>query len=161
MAKTFNVLCYDRNDTSEKIIVKVKASNYKEAKYLVERERTNYVVIQTVYSNFNKLERRYYNAFNKIKKIGVSKIKDLFDECPHIDPYVFLLGNYISIDDLEKDSIYLNDAGNPMPLYAFSEEPVTINFSSSVSGTSIFRELFFIFLKFFGFCREKLPFEED
>ena len=126
MGKTFNVLCYDKNDTSEKIIVKVKASNYKEAKYLVEEARTNYVVIQTVYSNFNKLETRYYNAFNKIKKIGISKIKDLFNECPHIDPYVFIFGNYISIDDLEKDSIYLNDAGNPMPLYAFSEEPVTM-----------------------------------
>lgn len=126
MAKTFNVLCYDKNDTSEKIIVKVKASNYKEAKYLVEGEKVNYVAIQTVYSNFNKLSTRYYKAFNKIKKIGISKIKDLFDECPHIDPYVFLFGNYISIDDLEKDSIYLNDAGNSMPLYALSEEPLTI-----------------------------------
>ena len=126
MAKIFNVLCYDKNDTSEKIIVKVKASNYKEAKYLVEGEKVNYVAIQTVYSNFNKLSTRYYKAFNKIKKIGISKIKDMFDECPHIDPYVFIFGNYISIDDLEKDSIYLNDAGNPMPLYAFSEEPVTI-----------------------------------
>ena len=126
MEKTFNVLCYDKNDTSEKIIVKVKASNYKEAKYLVEEARTNYVVIQTVYSNFNKLETRYYKAFNKIKKIGISKFKDMFEECPHIDPYVFIFGNYISIDDLQKDSIYLNDAGNPMPLYAISEEPVTI-----------------------------------
>ena len=46
MGKTFNVLCYDKNDTSEKIIVKVKASNYKEAKYLVEGEMANYVAIQ-------------------------------------------------------------------------------------------------------------------
>ena len=126
MVKTFNVLCYDKNDTSEKIIVKVKASNYKEAKYLVEGEKINYIAIQTVYSNFNKLSTRYYKAFNKIKKIGNSKIKDIFDECPHIDPYVFLFGNYISIDDLEKDSIYLNDAGNPIPLYALSEEPLTM-----------------------------------
>ena len=119
MAKTFNVLCYDKNDTSEKIIVKVKASNYKEAKYLVEGEKVNYVAIQTVYSNFNKLSTRYYKALIKLRKLV--KIKDIFDECPHIDPYVFyfLFGNYISIDDLEKDSIYLNDAGNPMPLYAF------------------------------------------
>lgn len=126
MTKTFNVLCYDKNNTTEKIIVKVKASNYKEAKYLVEGEKVNYVAIQTVYSNFNKLSTRYYKAFNKIKKIGVSKIKDLFDECPHIDPYVFIFGNYISVDDLEKDSIYLNDAENPMPLYAISEEPLTM-----------------------------------
>lgn len=126
MVKTFNVLCYDKNDTSEKIIVKVKASNYKEAKYLVEGEKVNYVAIQTVYSNFNKLSTRYYKAFNKINKIGISKIKDIFDECPHIDPYVFLFGNYISIDDLEKDSIYLNDAGNPIPLYVLSEEPLTM-----------------------------------
>ena len=70
MAKIFNVLCYDKNDTSEKIIVKVKASNYKEAKYLVEGEKVNYVAIQTVYSNFNKLSTRYYKAFNKIKKIN-------------------------------------------------------------------------------------------
>ena len=126
MAKTFNVLCYDKNDTSEKIIIKVKASSYKEAKYLVEGEKVNYVAIQTVYSNFNKLSTRYYKAFNKIKKIGISKIKDIFDECPHIDPYVFLFGNYISIDDLEKDSIFLNDAGSPIPLYALSEEPLTM-----------------------------------
>ena len=126
MVKTFNVLCHHKNDTSEKFIFKVKASNYKEAKDLVVEVNENYVAIQTVYSNFNKLSTRYYNAFNKIKKLGISKIKDIFDECPHIDPYAFIFSNYISIDDLEKDSIYLNDAGNPMPLYALSEEPLTI-----------------------------------
>ena len=118
MEKTFNVLCRKDGVYS---VVRVKSTSFYDAKKAVE----DMCPVQCVSSTFFKLFKRYQKAYKNIKKAGYEAVHEVLEIVPHIDPYVFIIGSYISIEDLEADSVYLYDAGKPMPLYALCEDPLT------------------------------------
>ena len=119
--KTYYVIA-KRKDNEERVIVKVKSSSPTRAIYAANKEYPEYRALVATYRNYFKLLKKYQKLLKKIKDAGINgQSEEVWEYGP--DATILICGNYISVESLFNESIYLDrwECDVEVPLYSISE----------------------------------------